>query len=106
MGRVGGETMPVASYAHLPNGKSCSFFAVEETPRAFTVCYPHTRGQMVFFQTPVRRSPCITGSTVHTVPRGRVGAPNERASFRIHDAVVVFVDRCLSGTRILAPSNI
>ena len=31
-----------------------------------------------------------------------VGTPNERTSFRIHDAVVGFVDRCLSRTRNLA----
>ena len=34
-----------------------------------------------------------------------VGAPNERAPFRFHGAVVVFVDRCLSRTRNLAVSN-
>ena len=37
--------------------------------------------------------------------RGWVGAPNERAPFRFHGAVVGFVDRCLSKTRILAASN-
>ena len=35
-----------------------------------------------------------------------VGAPNERAPFRFHGAVVGFVDRCLSRTRNLAASNI
>ena len=38
------------------------------------------------------------------VTRGWVGAPNERAPFRIHDAVVSFVDRYLSRTRNLAAS--
>ena len=32
-------------------------------------------------------------------------SPNERAPFRFHGAVVVFVDRCLSTTRNLAASN-
>ena len=37
---------------------------------------------------------------VNTATRGWVGAPNERAPFRFHDAVVGFVDRCLSRTWI------
>ena len=36
------------------------------------------------------------------VTGGSVGVPNERALFRFHDAVVSFVDRCLSRTRNLA----
>ena len=36
---------------------------------------------------------------------GWVGAPNERAQFRFHGAVVGFVDRCLSRTRNLAASK-
>ena len=59
----------------------------------------------VLYQTPGRRQPRITGRVVNTVTRGWVGAPNERAPFRIHDAVVRFVDRCLSTTRNLAASN-
>ena len=43
---------------------------------------------------------------MNTVTRGWVGAPNERAPFRFHGAVVGFVDRCLSRTRNLAASNI
>ena len=34
--------------------------------------------------------------------RAWVGAPNERTSFRYHDVVVDFVDRCLSRTMILS----
>ena len=55
---------------------------------------------MLLYQTPGRRPPRITGRVVgrvvNTVTRGWVGAPNERGPFRIHDAVVGFVDRCLS----------
>ena len=40
-----------------------------------------------------------------TLTRGWVGAPNERAPFRFHGAVVGFVDRCLSRTRNLAASS-
>ena len=46
-----------------------------------------------------------TGSFVNTVTIGCVGAPNGRAPFRFHGAVVGFVDRCLSRTRNLAASN-
>ena len=47
---------------------------------------------MLLYQTPGRRLPRITGRVVNTVvTRGWVGAPNERAPFRIHDAVVGFV---------------
>ena len=60
---------------------------------------------MCLYQTHGRRPPDITGRFVNTMTRGWVGAPNERAPFRIHGAVVGFVDRCLSRTRNLAASN-
>ena len=60
---------------------------------------------MCLYQTPGRRPPRITGLFVNTVTKGWVGAPNERAPFRFHGAVVGFVDRCLSRTRNLAASS-
>ena len=60
---------------------------------------------MCLYQTPGRRPPPITGRFVNTVTRGWVGAPNGRASFRFHGAVVGFISRCLSRTRNLAASN-
>ena len=42
---------------------------------------------------------------VNTVTIGWIGAPNGRAPFRFHRAVVGLVDRCLSRTRNLAASN-
>ena len=60
---------------------------------------------MCLYQTPGRRPPPITGRFVDSVTRGWVGAPNGRAPFRFHGAVVGFVDRCLSRTRNLATSN-
>ena len=60
---------------------------------------------MCLYQTPGRRPPPITGRFVNTVIRGWVGAPNERAPFRFHGAVVGFVGRCLSRTRNLAASS-
>ena len=60
---------------------------------------------MCFYQTPGRRPPRITGRFVKAVTRGWVGAPNERAPFIFHGAVVGFVDRCLLSTRNLAASD-
>ena len=48
--------------------------------------------EMCLYQTPGRRPPLITGRVVSTATRGWVGPPNERAPFRYHDALVVFVD--------------
>ena len=45
------------------------------------------------------------GNTGKTVFLRWVGAPNGRAPFRFHGAVVGFVARCLSRTRSLAASN-
>ena len=60
---------------------------------------------MCSYQTPGRRPPPITGRFVNTVTKGWVGAPNGRAPFRFHGAVVGFVDRCLSRTRNRDASN-
>ena len=90
--------------AILANPKKGIFFAVGEGS-IICVCFLHTSGQVFSYQTPGRRSPCITGRGVNTVIRGWIGAPNERAPFRINDAVVGFVDRNLSRTRNLATSN-
>ena len=60
---------------------------------------------MCLYQTPGRRPPPITGRFVNTVTRGWVGAPNGRAPFRFHGAVVGVVARCLSRTHNLAASN-
>ena len=102
---LGGEKMPAASYALLPNLKKGLFFAIGEGSRLFVACFVHSSAQMCLYQTPGRRPPPITGRFVNTVTRGWVGAPNERTPFRFHGAVVGFVDRCLSRTRNLAASN-
>ena len=90
---LGGERLPAASYALLPNPKKVIFFAIGQ------------RSRMVLYQTPGRCPPHITGRVVNTVPRGWVGDPNERAPFRFHDAVDGVVHRCLSRTRNLASLN-
>ena len=102
----GGEELPAASYALLRNLKKGLFFAIGEGSRTFVASFLHSSTQMCVYQTPGRRPPHITGRFVNSVIRGWVGAPNERAPFRFHGAVVGFVDRCLSRTRNLAASNI
>ena len=80
-------------------------FCHREGSRFFVACFLHSSTQMCLYQTPGRRPPPITGRFVNTVTRGWVGAPNGRAPFRFHGAVVGFVARCLSRTRNLAASN-
>ena len=60
---------------------------------------------MCLYQTPGRRPQPITGRFANIVTRGWVGAPNGRAPFRFHGAVVGFVARCLSRTPNLTASN-
>ena len=65
----------------------------------------HTCGQLLFYHGSGQGLPYITGHCVDTVNLGWVGVPNERTLFRIHDAVVGFVDRFLAWTRNLATFN-
>ena len=97
--------MPAASKALLLNLKKGLFLAIGEGSRIFVACFLHNSAQMCLYQTPGRHPPPITGRFVNTVTRVWVGAPNGRAPFRFHGAVVGFVDRCLSRTRNLAASN-
>ena len=80
---LGGEMLPAASYALLPNLIKGLFFAIGEGSISFVVGFLHTCGQMFSYQMPGRRPPRITGHVVNTVARGWVGASNERALFRI-----------------------
>ena len=76
----------------LPKPEKCLFFATGDGSRFFVICFPHTSGQMFFFQTPGRRPPYHRPSCV--------GAPNERAPLRAHDAIAVFAVRRPARTRI------
>ena len=71
-----------------------------ERDRDFVVCF-HTRAAKSFFlRTTARRLPHITGRRMKIVSLRWVGAPNERAPFRVDDAAIGFVDQCLTGSRI------
>ena len=95
----------MASYALLLNLEKGLFRVSGKGPRILVACFLHTSGQMLWYQTPCRRPPHITGRVVNTVTKWWVGALNERAPFRFHDAVVGFVEQCLWRTRNLAVSN-
>ena len=97
---LGGEKLPAASYALIPNLKKGLFYAIGEGSRYFVACFLHSSAQLCLYQMPGRRPPRVTGRFVNTVTRGWVGAPNERAPFRFHGAVVGFLDRCPSRTEI------
>ena len=101
---LGGEKLPAAPYALLPKLKKGLFLVIGEGSRNFVACFLHNSTQMCLCQTPGLPPPRISGRFVNTVTRGWDGAPNERARFRFHDAVVGFVDRRLSRTRNLAAS--
>ena len=88
-----------------PKPEKGLFFAIGEGSRSFVACFLHSSAQVCLYQTPGRRPPRIISRFVNTVTRGWVGAPNERAPFRFHGAIVGFVHRCLSWTRNRAASN-
>ena len=102
---LGGEKLPAASYSLLPNLKKGLFLPSERdreflSPVFYTaapkcVCIKRLAGAR-------HLSPVVF---VNTVTRGWVGAPNERAPFRFHGAVLGFVDGSLSRTRNLAAST-
>ena len=98
---LGGERLPAVSYALLPNPRKGIYFAIGEGPKLFVLCFLHIIARMRLYQTPDRRPSRITGRVVNAATRGWIEAPNERAPFRFHDAVLGFVDRCLSRTRNL-----
>ena len=87
------KRLPGIFYHRRGIEKICSLFSTQQRPNMFES------------DTPGRRPPPITGRFVNTVTRGWVGAPNERAPFRFHGAVVGYLDRCLSRTRNLAAWN-
>ena len=76
----------------------CHWRGMEKFSRLFST----PQRPNVLYQTPGRHPPHITDRIVNTVTRGWVVAPNERAPCGFHNAVVGFVDLCLSRTRNLA----
>ena len=93
------ESLPAASYGLLPNQKNAYFCAIRDGSRKIVICFVHVSGPLFFYHTPGQRPPHITGHCVNTVTLGWIGAPNERTPSIVYDAVVGFVDRCLSRTR-------
>ena len=85
--------------AKMPN--FCHRTTSERDRDVLSCVFTHQRGHSFFnSQTPGRRPPHIIGRRVNTVSLGWVGAPNKRAPFRLHDAVIGFVDQCMTRSRI------
>ena len=103
---IGGESFcrrrPTVFYPHLKK----YYFLPLDTDREIlssVLCRPAVNSFSLYaWPAPAT----ITGHCVNTWPYvAWVGAPNERTPFRFHDAVVGFVDRCLSKTDNLAASS-
>ena len=67
---LGGEKLPAASYALLPNLKKGQILAIEEGSRIIVACFLHSSAQMCLYEAPGRRPPPITGRFVNTATRG------------------------------------
>ena len=85
----GGERLPAASYALLPNLKKGIFFCHRRGIDNFRRLFSTYQRPNVFVSDVCRRPPRITGRVVNTVARGWVGARDERAPFRLHDISLV-----------------
>ena len=101
---LGGEKLPAASNALLSNLKKGLFFAIAEGSRILSPVFYTAAPKRVCIRR-LADARHLSPVVLWTLTRGWVGAPNERAPFRFHDAVIGFVDRCLSRTRNLAASN-
>ena len=102
---LGRERLLVLSCGLPSHRLKILFFARWETIESFCLSFLHTSRQMCFYQKPDWRPPQITGGRVSAAHQGKVGAPNELATFRDHDAVVDFVERSVWRTRNCAASN-
>ena len=69
-------------------------FARWESIESFCLSFLHNSRQTCLQQKHDRRSPQITGRRVSAVHQEGVGAPNELATFRVHDDVIEFVEVC------------
>ena len=101
---LGGDELPAAFYALVPNleKRSIFYFLLSERDRDFFVaCFLHSSAQMCLYQTPGRRPPRMTGRFVNTVARGWVGAPNERAPLRLMAQSLVLSIHVCRGLGIL-----
>ena len=102
---LGRERLPVLSCGLPSHPLKIMFFALWETTERFCLSFLHTSRQMCFQQKPDRRPPQITSRGVNPVPQGGVGAPNELATFRVHNTVDDFVEQSVWRTRNCAASN-
>ena len=89
---LGGEKLPAASYALLPNPEKGLFFAIREGSTVLSPVFYTAAPKCVCIRRRAGARPRITVCFVDTVARGWVGAPNERAQLIFRGALVGFVD--------------
>ena len=75
----------------LPKTEKLSIFCHRRRIEIFCHLFSH-HWPNVSSQAPGRRPPHITGLRVNSVTLEWIGAPDERAPFRFHDAIAVFAD--------------
>ena len=102
---LGCERLLVLSYGLPSHPLKILFFACWETIESFVSVFYTPAAKCVFNRSLIGRPPQITGRRVSAVHQGGIGAPNELATFRIHDAVVDFVEQSVWRTRNCAASN-
>ena len=102
---LGRETLLVLSCGLPSHPLEILFFSRSETTESFCLSFLHTSRQKCFQKKPDRRPPQITRRRVSAVHQGGVGAPNELDTFRVHHAVVDFVERSVWRTRNCAAFN-
>ena len=100
---LGRERLLVLSCGLASHPLKILFFARWETIEFLSQFSAHQPPNVL--QKPDRRTPQIAGRRVSALHQGGVGAPNELATFRVHDAVVDFVERSVWRTRNCAASN-
>ena len=102
---LGGEKLPAASNALLPNLKKGLFFAIGEGSENFCRLFS-TQQRPNVFVSDAWPAPATYHRSFCEHCDQRVGRSAYRTNpCRFHGAVVGFVDRCLSRTRKLAASN-
>ena len=81
------------------------FDARWETIESFVSDFITPAAKCVFNKSLIGTRRKSTGRRVNAVHQGGIGAPNELATFRVHDAVVDFVKQSVWKARNCAASN-
>ena len=102
---LGRESLLVLSCGLPLNPLKILFFARWEAIEFWSQFPTHQPPNVFLTEASDRHPRHITDRRASTVHQGRVGAPNELATFRFDDAVVDFVERSVWSARNHAASN-